>query len=403
MPAEPAFVKSRSNSDQPALPASYLLRMLAMVALVLALVAGLHVYIATRLIDGFGWTGNAAVAGWVAISVLFISLPLGLAASRLLPKTIGAAFTWVAYLWMGAFGLMLTSVLVTDVLRWAVTSGYPSLAAPAGVAQAWAMVAVTVPGVALGLYRARNPVVERQTVAVKQLAEGLNGLKLVQLTDVHIGETLDRAFLASVVAKVNALNPDVVVITGDLVDAPVAALQGELDPLKDVVAPLGRYYVTGNHEYYHGGRAWELELARLGWTVLRNEHRILERGGARLAIAGIPDLEARRLDPHHRPDVTKALAGVPSEVPRVLLAHQPRASALVGDERVDLQLSGHTHGGQIFPFMFFVRLQQPVVAGLHQLGKVRVYTSRGTGYWGPPVRIGAPPEITELILISAAA
>ncbi|HET9449305.1 MAG TPA: metallophosphoesterase, partial [Aggregicoccus sp.] len=202
-----------------------------------------------------------------------------------------------------------------------------------------------------------------------------------------------------VVAQVNALSPDLVAVTGDLVDGSVRALQQEVAPLAGLRAPLGVFYVTGNHEYYHGGEAWAAEVRRLGLTVLHNAHCVVERGGARLTVAGVTDYDAGRIDPGHasRPDL--ALAGAPEGVPRLLLAHQPRTAAQAQGLGVDLQLSGHTHGGQMFPFMFFVRLQQPVVQGLKTLYGTRVYTSRGTGYWGPPLRLGPAPEITELTLV----
>ncbi len=396
--SEPASALNASDSQASSVPAGYLARMLLMISLVLGVTFGLHAYIATRLISGFQLSGPAAGAAWAVTVALFLSLPLGMAASRLLPRAIGRAVTWVSYLWMGAFGLMVTAVAATDVLRLLVTLSAPEVGARAGMLQAWSVVGVTVPGLVIGLYRARRPVIERVKVSIPGLPLGLEGLTIAQLSDVHIGETLGKAFLEETVARVNALRPDLIAITGDLVDGSVHKLRDEVAPLADLSAPLGRYYVTGNHEYYHGGPAWEAEVARLGLTVLRNQHRLVERRGATLAVAGVSDLEARRMDPDRAPDVARALHGVPVEVPRLLLAHQPRAAALVGEERVDLQLSGHTHGGQIFPFMFFVRLQQPVVAGLRRLGKTLVYTSRGTGYWGPPVRIGAPPEITLLTL-----
>jgi predicted MPP superfamily phosphohydrolase len=211
---------------------------------------------------------------------------------------------------------------------------------------------------------------------------------------------LDRHFLRRVVEQVNALQPDLIAVTGDLVDGSVRTLRDEVAPLSELRAPLGVYYVTGNHEYYHGGAAWTAEVARLGLTVLHNEHRVVERAQARLVVAGVTDHEGGRMDPAHacRPDL--ALAGALEGVPRLLLAHQPRTAFLAKGLGVDLQLSGHTHGGQMFPFMFFVKLQQPVIRGLATIAGVRVYTSRGTGYWGPPLRLGPAPEITELTLVT---
>jgi len=241
--------------------------------------------------------------------------------------------------------------------------------------------------------------VERVRVPMRGLGEGLAGVRIVQISDIHIGPTLDGRFLQRVVEQVNALSPDLIAVTGDLVDGSVQALREQVAPLAGLRAPLGVYFVTGNHEYYSGGAAWSAEVRSLGLSVLHNEHRVVERGGARLTVAGVTDHDAGHIDPAHasRPDL--ALAGAPPGVPRVLLAHQPRTAQLAQGLGVDLQLSGHTHGGQMFPFMFFVRLQQPVVQGLKTLFGTRVYTSRGTGYWGPPLRLGPAPEITELTLV----
>ncbi len=161
-------------------------------------------------------------------------------------------------------------------------------------------------------------------------------------------------------------------------------------------AQHGVFYVTGNHEYYHGGSAWEAEGRKLGFTVLHNEHRLVADG--KLVIGGVTDLEGGRFSEAHTPRVDLAFAQAPAGVPRVLLAHQPRFAKHAKNAGVSLMLSGHTHGGQIFPFMVFVRLQQPVVRGLEMIHGVQTYTSNGTGYWGPPIRLGPRGEVTELIL-----
>jgi predicted MPP superfamily phosphohydrolase len=249
---------------------------------------------------------------------------------------------------------------------------------------------------------ARRPVLKRVEVPIARLGKALEGLRIVQLTDVHIGRHLGRDFLAKVVERVNALSPDVVAITGDLVDDDPEWTLPELAPLAELKAREGVFFVTGNHEYYHGGSYWEDAVRRLGVTVLHNEHRVIRRGEDALVIAGVTDLQGGQFEPDAvcRPDV--ALSGAPEGAPRILLAHQPRAAAKAQGLGVDLQLSGHTHGGQVFPFMFLVWLQQPALSGLKRLSGTWVYTSRGTGYWGPPLRVGAPPEITEIRLTASA-
>jgi len=163
------------------------------------------------------------------------------------------------------------------------------------------------------------------------------------------------------------------------------------------------FFVTGNHEYYSGGAAWEAEARALNMTVLHNEHRVIEQNGAQLIIGGVTDLEGARFSPSHAPRSDLAFAGAPAGAPRVLLAHQPRFAEVAAAEKVSLMLSGHTHGGQIFPFMFFVKLQQPVIGGFATLWGVPTYTSNGTGYWGPPFRIGPRGEVTEVTLVRALA
>jgi len=191
-----------------------------------------------------------------------------------------------------------------------------------------------------------------------------------------------------------------VAVTGDLVDGRVSELASHVAPLADLVSRHGTYFVTGNHEYYSGAKAWVQELRRIGLRVLQNEHVVLQHGDASLVVAGVTDYSAHHFDPAERSDPHAAIAGAPADVVRLLLAHQPRSADAAQRAGFQLQLSGHTHGGQFWPWNFFVRLQQPFTAGLHQLRDLWVYTSRGTGYWGPPKRFGAPSEITRLRLVS---
>jgi predicted MPP superfamily phosphohydrolase len=230
----------------------------------------------------------------------------------------------------------------------------------------------------------------------------MSGLRLVQLTDLHIGPILGRDWLASIVASVNALDPDVVVITGDLVDGSVETLREQVAPLADLRAKRGVYFVTGNHEYYSGVDEWIAELTRLGVRVLRNERVAIGDGDEAFDLAGVDDWSAGRFGAGHGPSLERALAGRDSSRELVLLAHQPKQIIEAAARGVGLQISGHTHGGQIFPWNFLVRLDQPYVDGLALHNDTYIYVSRGTGYWGPPMRVGAPPEITLLELVSEA-
>ncbi|MCY1032825.1 metallophosphoesterase [Corallococcus sp. BB11-1] len=370
----------------------------------LALPVALHVYIGLRLFTSPGWPAPWTGVGWGLLALCFLLLLAGFRVSRHeQPTGLSRALQWGGYVWLGAFGIFLTAVLASDVIAGALSlSGAVTDMHALARGRAAAVLGTVVPAVAFAFVTARGRAkVERTTVPLQGLGPGLDGLRVVQLSDVHVGPTLDGVWLQRVVDQVNALEPDLIAVTGDLVDGTVEQLRDQVAPLAGLKAKLGVYYVTGNHEFYHGARDWIAEVARLGLTVLNNEHRVVERDGARLVVAGVTDHDAGHIDAPlaSRPDL--ALAGAPPDVPRLLLAHQPRTALSLEGLRVDLQLSGHTHGGQIFPFMFFVKLQQPVVKGLATVAGTRVYTHRGTGYWGPPLRLGPAPEIAALTLVSA--
>lgn len=249
------------------------------------------------------------------------------------------------------------------------------------------------------------PRVRRVEVGIAGLGRGLDGLRVVLVTDTHYGP-IDRAqWSAEVVAAVNELDADLVCHTGDIADGPVRARRAQSAHLGDVRARLLRAYVTGNHEYFGEPDGWLQHMTELGWEAMHNRHLVVERDGARLVVAGVDDRTAQGSGrPGHGADHAAALAGAPEGVPVLLLAHQPKQIAAAVEHGVDLQLSGHTHGGQIWPFHLLVLTDQPVLRGLSRHGEpTQLYTSRGTGFWGPPFRIFAPSEITLLVLRSASA
>lgn len=222
---------------------------------------------------------------------------------------------------------------------------------------------------------------------------------IVQLSDVHVGRTIGSDFLETCVARINALQPDLVVITGDLYEAAPADLGEDLRPLKNLVAPT--YFVTGNHEYYHGVEAALQSVQALGITPLANRSVPIGDPGPSFYLVGLNDLTGARFNVRP-PDVEMAYRGVDPSKPVIVLSHQPKSAGLLGTNRCDLMLSGHTHGGQIFPFGLLVKLDQPFVADLHEFlpGK-QIFVSRGTGYWGPPLRVLAPSEITRITITKA--
>jgi predicted MPP superfamily phosphohydrolase len=240
--------------------------------------------------------------------------------------------------------------------------------------------------------------VKRIRIALRRIRPTRGGYRIVQLSDVHVGPTIGREFVEQIVAQTNALKPNLIVITGDLVDGSVEQLRDAVAPLADLQAKDGVFFVTGNHEYYSGVDEWLAHLPTLGIRVLRNERVTIGESPDGFDLAGVDDWSASGYGHGHGPDLRKALAGRDRGRALILLAHQPRQVVEAAERDVDLQLSGHTHGGQLFPFNLLVGLQQPYVAGFHNHAGTSIYVSRGTGYWGPPMRFGSPAEITQIEL-----
>jgi predicted MPP superfamily phosphohydrolase len=327
---------------------------------------------------------------------------IGLVAPSLRRTRWSEPLTWAGLLSMGFFSSLFVLTLVRDVVLLAMALGGgagPRFTHDSAVAVPLLALAVTF----IGFINARRVArVVRVEVPIDGLPEDLHGYSIAQISDIHVGPTIRRPYLNAIVTKVNALKPDAIAITGDLVDGTVQRLALHTEPLARLSAPDGAFFVTGNHEYYSGVEQWVTEVRRLGLRVLMNEHVIRRRGSATVMIAGVTDYTAQHFDPTHKSDPHQAAAGAPDDVAvRILLAHQPRSAPAAAEAGFDLQLSGHTHGGQFFPWNLFVPLQQPFVAGLNRVRSLWVYTSRGTGYWGPPKRFGAPSEITLVRLVPA--
>ncbi|XXY54101.1 metallophosphoesterase [Sorangium sp. So ce269] len=377
-----------------------------------AIVAGVHYYLWQRLIRAPELGPVWHRVGSVALVVLALLVPVGLFVTRALPRHIGGVVASVVYTWVGLavllFFLLLTSELVrlgahgvTALLSQPLDSGRRTFLSRA-IAGAVGALAVGLGFV--GAASALGEVAVRPVrVRLRRLPASLSGFRVVQLTDLHIGPTIGREWLERVVARVNALEPDLIAITGDLVDGSVEELREHTAPLAALRARHGVFFVTGNHEYYSGAEAWMAELSRLGVRVLRNERVSIGDGEHSFDLAGVDDWSSRGMGRGHGPDLARALEGRDPSRELVLLAHQPKQILEAAEKGVGLQLSGHTHGGQIFPWGLFVRLDQPYVAGLSSHGETQIYVSRGTGYWGPPMRLGAPSEISLLELEGDAA
>jgi predicted MPP superfamily phosphohydrolase len=350
----------------------------------------LFAYAGRPILAGAAAAGVAPAAGWILL-LAFALLP----ALPLLARSRSAAH-WSGYAILALFSTLLVLVFVGDVVRGAYT--LVRLAVPAWPILDPRAVSLTILGAAgaltlIGLVQARCPRVRNVTVPIPDLPPELDGYRIVQWSDVHVGPTIRRAFVESLVARTNALAPDAVVITGDLVDGYADDLRNEVEPMRDLRTRDGIFYVTGNHEYYWRASEWIPLLQSLGLDFLKNEHRLL-RGGA-LVMAGVTDPVGRNT---HKQDPDAALAGAPTDAVKILLSHRPQTAQAASRLGVHLQLSGHTHGGQFFPFNLFIHKFQPIAKGLHAVGRTWLYVNRGTGYWGPPSRLAVGGEITVLSL-----
>lgn len=240
----------------------------------------------------------------------------------------------------------------------------------------------------------KKPAVNHVDVRIKDFP--IDGYCIVQISDVHVGRTIKEDFIKSLVEQANSLKPDIIVITGDLVDLPVDRIKVDLEPLKNLKAPT--FFVLGNHEYFHGPEPILKHLESLGIRPLLNESVTIGDKNNSFNLVGINDISGERFDELH-PDIESAYNNVDIDKPCVVLAHQPKFIGRMSKHRCDLMLSGHTHGGQIFPFGLLVMIDQPYLAGLYKHNaQQQIFVSRGTGYWGPPLRILAPSEISRLVI-----
>ncbi len=348
---------------------------------------------------------------WPAVLAVLLGL-LGVsvfvAFARALPKPLAAVVHEVAFTWFGVLFLLDTTLALGDLARTIFFASARALTlapeAPLAAArtQAWATVAVAMGLCAFAWWSAhREPALVEVPVKLAGWPRALQGLRIVQLSDVHVSPSTRAAEMRRLVERVNALSPDLVALTGDLVDGTPRLLADAVAPFGELRARLGVYFVTGNHEYYSGGDAWVTEFRRLGLRVLQNERVSLHDRGATFDLVGVPDWTGHQFGPAHRANLAGTLAGHDPATPSILLAHQPRQFPEAAKLGVSLQLSGHTHGGQIWPFTLVVGLVEKRLAGLHREGGSQLYVLGGTKYWGPPMRLGARHELTLLTLEAA--
>lgn len=326
------------------------------------------------------WVGERENEGWIDESVHFMS-----------------------YLCMGWLNFLILLCAARDGLL-VTTALLPAFAGVHAVVRdtgaMWVFAGSVAALVAGALAALRGPHLRHVDIAIEGLDADLDGLRIVQISDLHVGPTIRAAYVRRVVRMTNALAPDIVALTGDLVDGSVARLALQVAPLAELT-PAGRaFLVLGNHEYYAGAAQWIAHFRALGLRVLLNEHATVSIGSSRVVVGGVLDPAARSSEPPQAPRPDLAVAPDAGRAFRLLLAHNPKLAPLAEKAGFDLQLSGHTHAGQFFPWTLAVHLlHAPHVAGLSRRGRMQVYVSAGTGTWGPPVRFGTEPELTLLRLV----
>jgi predicted MPP superfamily phosphohydrolase len=389
--------------------ASSLLRILGMVVFALiafGIVAAAHRYLAQRLVLDAGLVGASRQVLLAALGILGASLLLQPLAERVLRPPWSRFVAWPASLWMGLFFYLVVLTGASDLIlslgeSTARAAGSELTSDGAARLRAILVGLVAFVAVAVGL---RNglapPPIKRVELELDRWPRARDGYRIVQISDIHIGPILGRRFARDLTNRVNAMNADLVAVTGDLVDGRVDCLIDEVAPFGELAGRDGVFFVTGNHDHYSGASSWSGHVASLGMRVLRNEHLILGEGEHGFALVGVDDHHAHFIPGEHGEDLARALEGIEDPTPVVLLAHDPSTFKKASKFPIDLQLSGHTHGGQIWPFSMLVRLVVPFLAGLYHENGTTLYVSRGTGFWGPPMRLGAPAEITEIVLRS---
>ncbi len=362
-------------------------------------------YIGLRLLPALTTGHVGLVIGVLVLLIACAIIPLSVGLGSLRNRVTADRLAWVGLTAMGFFSTLFIMTLLRDLLLLLAYVALPAARALAlGTPTAEGALLLTLLFTLVGLVIARRPRTVAINIPVRNLPAALHGFSIAQISDLHVGPTIKRGFVTDIVARVNHLEADLIAVTGDLVDGSVHDLAAHTAPLAALRARHGVYFVTGNHEYYSGEASWTAEIRRLGLTVLKNEHVVVEHQGASLVLAGVTDYAAHYFDPQQRSDPQAALRGAPEGAgARILLAHQPSTAAAAAAAGYDVQISGHTHGGQFWPWNFFVRYFQPFTSGLNRLQNLMVYVSPGTGYWGPPNRFIVPGEITRITLISAAA
>lgn len=376
----------------------------------LSLYGGIHVYAFLRMRESFlpGNMTTTTLAGWMALMTV-APLLVRLAEGEGLERT-ARLMAWPSYIWMGSIFIFCAALAAADTLRAAAWlshrifksafPGFLTAAITCEIALFFALLASC-----YALYEAGKIRTEQVTITTHKLPPDVDSIRIVQISDVHVGLLFRESRLESVLEAVRAARPDVLVSTGDLVDGrlsredAISQLNQMAAMISAVPTKIGKFAVTGNHEYYAGlDQAMEF-TRRAGFTVLHNQSITLSEG---ITISGVDDPAGQRSGtPAASPSETELLLAVPAQRFQLLLKHRPVVPSS-SDGHFDLQLSGHVHKGQIFPFNLLVLLKFPIPCGTTETGQhSMIHVSRGSGTWGPPMRLLAPPEVTIIDIVPA--
>lgn len=381
-----------------------------------------HSYIGIRLISPFTLPPGIKILYWSIFGFLLLSPFLAIFSSLLRFNQSFVTFLgWIGFSWLGFMSIIFLLVFLRDI-GWGIGTGinksYHFVNSAINKTEIvenpvnkerrqfiiqsinLGIIGISILGTGYGFYQARRKAaVVKVDIPLDNLPDEFDGFRIVQFSDLHIGATIKNGFVQTVVDQINELKADMIAFTGDLVDGSVENLHNDVDPLKSIDAPFGKYFVTGNHEYYSGALQWCEHAKKLGFDVLNNENRVISKGNDKLILAGVTDYSGGNHIAEHTSNPGKAINNIDQSLVKILLAHQPRSIYAASRVGYDLQISGHTHGGQLIPWQFLTRLAQPYMSGLHQHENTWIYVNQGTGYWGPPLRIGARSEITVLRLV----
>ena len=370
----------------------------------------MHGYVGWKIFSGLNLNSSFAIIGIILLAILTLLPVLPILfryngyESSLLDK-----LSLIGYTSLGFFTLSFVAFLSKDLLFkvWGFISSFFSADVKQQItldvdkreflekSLSIGILSLIGPTTAYGFYSARKgPTIINQDIYLKNLPDSFENFTIAQISDLHVGPTIKKPYVEKVVNQISTINPDLIAITGDMVDGSIDYLRRDLEPLSQVVAKYGTYFVTGNHEYYSGAERWLDETDRMGFTNLVNDNKLITIKDQNIALAGVNDYRAHQIIPSHRSNPQAALKGINSDKVKILLAHQPSSIFKANEAGYDLQISGHTHGGQFWPFTYPTKKANPYLSGLHNHNGTQIYVNSGTGYWGPPLRLGVTAEIT---------